>query len=198
MALEYCKQRKLFEAVNTCKKFYVSLDDKIHKNRLIIPFFYNKEIVSYQTRSLLPQQTPKYKTKLGEKHLFGLDNIDSKIPFVFLFEGPIDSMFVRNGLAMTSLSLTDLQRIQLNSLIGYEPIYVFDNDKNNKTVSKKINKCIETGNRIFVWPKEFSKFKDFNEVCMHLNNTEIPWQFVVKHSASNQQAKLKLKLATFR
>lgn len=194
-SIEYCKKRKLLEAVNTCKKFYLSLDDKVHKNRLIIPFFYNKRIVSYQTRSLFSNQTPKYKTKVGEKHLFGLDNIDSNIPFVFLFEGPIDSMFVRNGLAMTSLSLTELQTKQLNSLIGYEPIYVFDNDKNNQTVTKKINKCIEANKRIFIWPKEFKSFKDFNEICIRLNQTEIPWQFVEKNSCKGESAKLKFLLA---
>ncbi len=194
-ALEYCKQRLLFEATNSCKKFFVSLNDRIHKNRLIIPFL-NKEgkITCYQTRALLQNQTPKYLTKFGEKELFGLNNICEEIPYVFVFEGPIDSMFVKNGVAMTSLTPTERQSQQLQQLIGYEQIYVFDNDKNNKQVNKKILKFIKEGKRVFLWPKDFDKFKDVNEVCTNLNLNEVSWKFIVKNSFKGQEAEIKFKL----
>lgn len=133
-------------------------------------------------------------TKFGEKEIFGLSNVDSSIPYLFIFEGPIDSMFVKNGVAMASLAPTEKQLQQLNNLIGYEQIWVFDNDKNNKQTSKKIEKFIREGKRIFVWPKEFNKYKDFNEVCCDLRLDEISWKFVAKHSATKQQALIKRKL----
>jgi hypothetical protein len=40
LALEYCSSRRLLTASNSCKKFFVSLDDRVHKNRLVIPFYY--------------------------------------------------------------------------------------------------------------------------------------------------------------
>lgn len=195
LALNYCKERLLTQAINSCKKFYVSLVDRVHKNRLIIPFF-NKEgrIVCYQTRSLLKEQSPKYLTKFGEKDLFGINNITEEVPFIFIFEGPIDSMFVKNGVAMTSLTPTEKQKQQLQNLIGYEHIYVFDNDKNNKQVNKKIMKCIKEGKRIFLWPKQLNKFKDVNEVCTNLNLFEMSWNFIVKHSFKGQEAEIKFKL----
>lgn len=195
LALEYCHKRRLFTATNSCNKFYVSLEDRVHKNRLVIPFYGdNNKIICYQTRALTQNQFPKYLTKFGEKELFGLPNVDSSIPHVFVFEGPIDSMFVKNGVAMASLAPTEKQMNQLASLIGYETIYVFDNDKNNDQTSRKIEKYIKEGKKIFIWPKEFSKFKDFNEICCSLDLNEIPWNFVLKNSAKGSEALIKQKL----
>lgn len=195
LALDYCEKRRLWTAVNSCKRFYLSLEDRVHKNRLVIPFISdNGKTTCYQTRALTENQFPKYLTKFGEKELFGANNIDGEIPYIFIFEGPIDSMFVKNGVAMASLAPTNHQLQQLNNLIGYEQIWVFDNDKNNKQTSRKIEKCIKQGMKIFVWPKEFQKFKDFNEICCNLKLDEIPWNFVVKNSAAGPEAQLKQKL----
>ena len=195
LASEYCSSRRLLTAANSCNKFYVALEDKVHKNRLVIPFYGdNNKVICYQTRALTSKQFPKYLTKFGEKELFGLNNIDSAIPYVFVFEGPIDSMFVKNGVAMASLSPTEKQSQQLNTLIGFEQIYVFDNDKNNTQTARKIEKYIKDGKKIFIWPKEFSKFKDFNEICCSLELDEIPWKFVIKNSAKGAEALIKQKL----
>ena len=195
IAKQYCEYRRLFTAINTCKKFYISLEDSVHKNRLVIPFLgNNNKIVSYQTRALLENQHPKYLTKYGEKELFNFANIESEIPYVFVLEGPIDSMFIKNGVAMASLAPTQKQLQQINSLIGYQIIYVFDNDSNNKHVFKKIEKTIKAGKTVFLWPKELEKFKDFNEMGCRLKIDEIPWKFVVKHSFEGAEALLKLKL----
>jgi len=198
LALEYCNKRRLLTAVNSCKRFYLSLEDKVHKNRLVIPFISeNSKVNCYQTRALTENQFPKYLTKFGEKELFGVNNIRSEIPYIFVFEGPIDSMFVKNGVAMASLAPTGHQIQQLNNLFGYEQIWVFDNDKNNKQTSKKIEKYIKEGKKIFIWPKEFQKFKDFNEICCSLDLDEIPWKFVVKNSADGQEALIKQKLLKY-
>jgi len=171
------------------------LDDRVHKNRLVVPFYGdNSKVICYQTRALTQNQFPKYLTKFGEKELFGLPNIVSSIPYVFIFEGPIDSMFVKNGIAMASLAPTENQIHQLNNLIGYQQIYVFDNDKNNKQTASKIEKYIKEGKQIFIWPKEFNKFKDFNEICCSLDLDEISWKFVLKNSAKGPEALIKQKL----
>ena len=194
-AINYCENRRLFTAINRCKHFYVSLEDKIHKNRLILPFYGNNDkVVCYQTRALTVDQHPKYLTKFGEKHVFNITNLISDIPYVFIFEGPIDSMFVKNGVAIAALSPTESQTEELNNLLGYEKIYVFDNDKNNKQTSKKIEKTIREGKTIFIWPKEFKGFKDINEVCCKLKLDEIDWKFIVKHSFKGSGALIKQKI----
>lgn len=194
-AINYCENRRLLTAINRCKHFYVSLEDKIHKNRLILPFYGdNDKVVCYQTRALTADQHPKYLTKFGEKHVFNITNIISDIPYVFIFEGPIDSMFVKNGVAIAALSPTESQTEELNNLLGYEKIYVFDNDKNNKQTSKKIEKTIKDGKTVFIWPKEFKRFKDINEVCCELKLNEIDWKFIVKHSFKGSGALIKQKI----
>lgn len=194
-AQQYCVDRRLLTATNTCGKFFISLTDKVHRNRLIIPFYDDLNKIScYQTRALTTNQFPKYLTKFGEKTVFGLNNITEEIPYIFIFEGPIDSMFVKNGVAVASFSPTEKQTMQINSLIGYKLIYVFDNDKNNKQTSKKIESHIKSGKTVFVWPKEFLKFKDFNEVCCKLKINEIPWNFIVNNSYSGPEALIKQKL----
>ncbi len=194
LAIECCESRRLFTAVNGCKKFYVSLKDKIHKNRLVIPFFVDQKVACYQTRSLTKDQFPRYLTKFGEKEVFGIDNIKVEIPYIFIFEGPIDSMFVQNGVAIASLAATEAQTRRLESFIGYEKIYVFDNDKNNSQTYSKIENHIKQGKTVFIWPKEFERFKDFNEICCSLCVDEIPWNFVVKNSDKGSGALIKFKL----
>lgn len=192
VAYQYCVKRRLFDAVNSCKKLYVCLDDKIHKNRLVIPFFSEEnKIISYQTRALFENQIPRYLTKIGEKPVFNINNITSDIPYVFVFEGPIDSMFVKNGVALAALAATHKQIEQLKSLIGYQLIFVFDNDKNNKQTQKRIEKHIKSGSHVFIWPKELEQFKDFNEICCKLNLNEISWNFIVKNSTFGDIALLK-------
>jgi len=103
-------------------------------------------------------------------------------------------MFVRNGVAMASLAPTEKQLQQLSNLIGFELIFVFDNDKNNKQTAKKIEKYIKDKKKIFIWPKEFSRFKDFNEICCSLELDEIKWKFIVKNTAAGPEALIKQKL----
>jgi len=48
IALDYVKSRRLDISINKPKSLYISLTDKIHKNRLIIPFYYKNKIVFYK------------------------------------------------------------------------------------------------------------------------------------------------------
>jgi hypothetical protein len=194
-ALNYSNNRRLFTAINKPKALYVSFEDKVHKNRLIIPFYSERnKIDSYQSRSLNGDDYPKYLTKYGEKCLYGENNISPEIPYIFVFEGPIDAMFVRNGVAIGGASATEKQIQFLNKCIGYEIIYVYDNDKNNDEMDTKIQKLIKQNKRLFIWPKEFSKFKDINEVCVNLGLNEFPYKYIVDNSYIGIEAQLKESL----
>jgi predicted Fe-S protein YdhL (DUF1289 family) len=189
VAKKYCKDRRLFTAVNRPKSFYVTNTDKIHKNRLIIPFYaHDNKIECYQSRSLFDEQIPKYLTKYGEKCLYGENNIDEKIPYIFIFEGPIDAMFVKNGVGMGGASMTEKQENALNKCFGQEHIFVYDNDKDNKQMNKRIKRVIDNNNKVFIWPKEFRKYKDINEICTSLQLDEFPWKYIVQNSFSGIEA----------
>lgn len=192
--IDYCQNRRLFTAVNKSKSLYVSFKDKVHKNRLIIPFYGESgKIECYQSRTLDGDTYPKYLTKYGEKNMYGENNIDNSIPYIFIFEGPIDAMFVKNAVAVGGSSMTDKQEAFIKKCFDKEIIYVYDNDKNNKEMSKKIKTLIKQNKKLFVWPKEFKKFKDVNEICCNLHLDELPYKFIVQNSYSGIEALMKQK-----
>jgi DNA primase len=195
-AIEYCKSRRLFTAINRCKHYYYSLVDKNHSNRLILPFYNsNNQIECYQTRALLPNQYPKYLTKVGEKCLFGENNIDTNIPYIFVFEGPIDSMFVKNGVAMAGTDITLRQQHFLDQCVGYQQVLIYDNDRDNKSLQRKIKNKLKSGKRVFIWPDKFKAFKDVNEICCKLKIDEFNWRFIVENSFSGTEGIVKFNLS---
>ena len=173
LALAYIKHRRLDVAVNRSKKLFISLTDKIHKNRLCIPFLdRNGKILFYQTRALEDDGTAKYLGKYNsDKTLFNLENIDSDFPYIFIFEGPIDSMFVKNGVSAAGLVLTGIQKTQLKEFPLHKRIWVLDNPLMDETAREKTIELMEEGENVFVWPKNY--YKDFNQWAVEEGLDEI-------------------------
>jgi hypothetical protein len=179
LALSYIKSRRLDVAVNRPSNLYISLSDFIHKNRLCLPFYNrNKKVDFYQTRSL-DNTNPKYLGKSGyDKTIFNLDKIDVDYPYIFIFEGPIDSMFVKNGVAVAGLSLTKSQSIQLSEFPLHKRIWVLDNPSMDESSKIKIKELIDRGETIFKWPLGMS-YKDFNEMAMFEELNEINTELIL-------------------
>lgn len=195
-AINEIKRRRLDTAVNKCD-LYISLDDDVHQNRLCIPFIdTNNKIVYYQTRALFSEDEKdgKYLGKYGsEKGVFGLNNVKGTNPKMFVTEGPIDSMFIRNGVAMAGLSMTTTQSEMINSFIGRELIWIIDNQFDNIDVIKDYEKLIKRGEIMFMWGEEFKGFKDVNEYCVTHKLDEFPQELIMKNVLSGAKAMLALK-----
>lgn len=177
-ALSYLKERKLDTAVNRCKSFYISLSDFIHKNRLCIPFYENKKVVFYQTRSL-DDTHPKYLSKSGsDKTIFNIDNVDIDLDYIFLTEGPIDSMFIKNGVGLAGISITDYQTKQLSPFIFHKKIWILDNPNIDDTARQKTKELIEKKENVFMWPLG-CRYKDLNEWCVKENINEIDYKKII-------------------
>lgn len=179
-ALEYIESRKLDIAVNKSTNYYISLTDYIHKNRLCIPYYdKDKKITFYQTRALDGSE-PRYLNKIGaDKTVFGVDRIDPEIPYIFLFEGPIDAMFVKNGVALAGLTLSKTQQTQLNSFIFHEKIWVLDNPQKDNAAKENIFKLLQKKEKVFKWPNN-KPYKDFNEWAVKEGLNEIPYESILK------------------
>jgi len=191
-------KRRLNKAVNRPKDFYISLIDKIHKNRLCIPFVDDTgKIDFYQTRSFLDDpkdQLPKYLGRVGaEKTLFGADRISEDLDYIFIFEGPIDSMFVKNGVAVASITLTQLQQNKLNEFPFHKKIWVLDNQHVDETAREATKKLLDDGETVFIWKKGLENFKDFNDICIHKKINEIPTKYIVDNSYTGIKGKFELK-----
>lgn len=193
--LQFISKRRLNTAKFKPKTLWISLKDVSHKNRLVIPFYdQNGQIVFYQSRALYEEDNPpKYKSKTGaDKTLFNIDQIDPNHDKIYKIEGPIDSSFVRNGVGMCGLTTSELQRKQLHNYPFHEQIWVLDNDIKTDEVYEKYERLLKNGERVFIWPKEFTSFKDINEVCMRYSIDEFPHKLIDKNIYEGRTGLLRL------
>jgi len=126
-ATQTIKNRRLDTAVNKPDSLYISLVDKVHKNRLVIPFINeNKEIEFYQSRTLLNRDNkvkPKYLGRINaEKTLFNIDRVSTDHNTVYIFEGPLNAFFTKNSVAVAGItergrSFTTRQEQQLTNTL---------------------------------------------------------------------------------
>jgi hypothetical protein len=125
--------------------------------RLLIPFRDEKgEVFAYQGRSF-GKENPKYLTiKLEERDkIFGLDRVD-KSKHVYIVEGPFDSLFLDNCIAAAGADIPSLD---------CDFTVIFDNEPRNRELLKQIEKQIEKGNKVALWPDSM-KHKDINDMVM--------------------------------
>ena len=182
LALNTIKNRKLDVAINRPRSLYLSLADFVHKNRLCIPFYNTQnEIDFYQTRSL-DGTMPKYLSKLNaDKSLYGINNIDKNIDYIFIFEGPIDAMFVKNGVAATGLRLTDNQQKELKQFPFHKIVWVPDNQNIDDAAKQKTDELLLCKSSVFIWPANI-KCKDFNDLAILLNQDHISHKFILNNT----------------
>ena len=126
--------------------------------RLLIPFRNEKgEIFAYQGRAFGKEQ-PKYITiKLDNDatKIFGLDRIDNSKQ-VYAVEGPLDSLFLDNCVAVGGADLAKLKN---------DVIIIFDNEPRNREICKQMDSCIRFYKKIVIWPDSM-KHKDINDMIM--------------------------------
>ena len=142
LALNYLDQRRLRSACNKNECYYISLTDNFHKNRLCIPYYdRNSKILFYQTRSVDGSE-PRYLNKIGcDKTVFGINRVSTDLDKIFLFEGPIDAMFVKNGVSLAGLTMTSIQEKQFMEFPFHEKIWILDNPKIDTAAKEKIGRA---------------------------------------------------------
>jgi len=91
--------------------------------------------------------------------VYGLESVDLKETF-YVFEGPIDSMFIRNSIAMAGSSLDRLLEPHKS-----KAVMVFDNEPSNKEIVNAIEKYIQNGYSVAIWPDHIQQ-KDVNDMVL--------------------------------
>lgn len=193
---QYIDERMISKAPN------VSGHWKMYYNkatqRLVIPWVKNGKIVYYQERALYSNQQPKYlfPKNISNRPLFGLDNIDSSYPWIFYLEGALDSIWVKNGVAAGSISLSNTQLESLSNFVEHQIVYFPDNPWIDNASLKNIRKLSTTHKDLLVWmwPKNF-KEKDVNEVICRFEAPELFFHDQLhKNVISVQKARCMLEL----
>ncbi len=193
-AREYLENRKIknLEAFYYCPKFKewtnsrVKVFDTLRKDspRIIIPLKDTQgKLFGYQGRSLFPKAKIRYITIMldeSKPKVFGLDSIKTE-EVVYVTEGPFDSTFLKNSIAMCG-SDVDL------SSFNYKFVFIFDNEPRNKEIVSKIAKAIEQGYPVVIFPKNIVE-KDINDMVMAGHNVQ---SMVELNTYQGLEAKLKL------
>ena len=146
------------------KDIFPEYDKKLYAEpRLVIPFYDEKNILlGFQGRALVNSKVKYITIKLSDDNLkvYGLDRVD-KTKKIYVVEGPIDSMFLQNSLAMMDASLYNV----ISTVGNYDYTFVFDNEPRNKDVCKHMQKAITMGKSVCIWPKHLD-MKDINEMIL--------------------------------
>lgn len=148
---------KFFEWVNSVvpDKFDIKFDEP----RLVLPFVdENKTLIGFQGRALKKSNT-KYITIMVDESkpkVFGLDGVD-KNKKIYVVEGPIDSLFIDNCIAMAG---ADLSRLQLPNTVT-----IYDNEPRNREIVSRMEKVVESGKEIVIWPIH-NEYKDINDMVL--------------------------------
>jgi hypothetical protein len=127
--------------------------------RIIIPFIdTDGNWFGYQGRSLDINDKMRYITiMLDEDHpkIYGLNRIKPEST-VYIVEGPFDSLFVENGVAMCGADV-DV------SSYNWNHVYVFDNEPRNKQICDRISGAIDRGDPVVIWDSNIQE-KDINDM----------------------------------
>lgn len=111
-----------------------------YRDRLIIPFYYEKRVVGWTGRSVNPDKKPKYLTEVQPGFVYGLDEQGYNKLFAIVCEGQIDAIHI-DGCALGGSEISDQQILLLNKL-HKDVIVVPDRDKSG---SKLVERAIELG-----------------------------------------------------
>ena len=193
-ACEYLTRRKLNpnkfyyaenfkEFCNSFKEVFSSTSPK--ESRIIIPMFYNDNLIGFQGRSL-GSNSVKYITVMLDDQapkIYGLDTINKKLP-VYVVEGPFDSTFVNNSVALCGSDG------DVGCLEGSDVVFVYDNEPRNKEIVGKLESCIAGGKRVVIWPSGV-RDKDINDMVLSGHDVQ---EMLESNTYQGLEAKLKFNL----
>ena len=164
--LFYCEKFKQW--TNEQKETFEST--KYDEPRIIIPLINNGEIFGFQGRSLSKKPKVKYITIIldeDQPKIYGLDRIDWN-KTVYVVEGPFDSMFIDNSIAMVG---ADIDKMFFATNFETNFVMVYDNEKRNKEMVTRLEKSIEMKFPVVIWPKDL-KEKDINDIVLSGQDVE--------------------------
>ena len=170
IAKEYLEKRKLDpskffftnkfkEWTNTHKKTFDNITRD--ESRIVIPLYDVKNnLIGFQGRSLVPNSVKYITVMINEEapKIYGLDKVKTEKP-IYILEGPFDSTLVENSVAMCGSDL-DVRTFGWSNYI-----WVFDNEPRNREIVERIDKTINRGDQIVIWPSNIEE-KDVNDMTL--------------------------------
>lgn len=170
-AKRYLESRKVLEAPFLKEQLFSLVQSSSKQEFILIPWKINGVDAYYQINDFMHFKSMKYLfPKDKRKLLYGLDNVDPSYSKIFVFEGVYDSVFVKNGIASGTKSLTQYQLdIIKQRWPNHEVVISFDNDVSGFNAMAKIIEN-NSNTRFLKWFNESTAQKDINEFVLANNN----------------------------
>ena len=172
-AIQYLVKRKL--SLNKISDLYLVSDvsklkvlapdyeDKImtHEPRIVMPFYdSNNELVGLSCRAIRGEKQRYLVVRIKDDlpMLYNMNHVD-KTKQIYVTEGPIDSLFLPNAVAVGNSNLKYALNYFENAVLCY------DNEPRNKEIIKLMAEAIQANAKICIWPKSIAE-KDINEMIL--------------------------------
>jgi hypothetical protein len=198
---EFCSNRKIpaaglerlyfIENIKHIEQLSSKYTDTIRTTepRLVIPFRdATGRLVGVSCRGLRDESLRYITVRIREEVplIFGLDEVD-QTKKMYAVEGPIDSLFLPNALAVGGTGFNKLDELGLNQ---QNLTVIVDNQPRNSEVCKVYNKLVSAGYKIFIWP-EYTNAKDINDlVGLGIDGSEL-CNLIDSHTYSGLTAQMK-------
>ena len=120
--------------------------------------------------------------------IYNIQNVD-KTKTIYVTEGPIDSLFLPNSIAVGG---SDFKKI--DDSLKENAIIIYDNEPRNTEIIKKIEEVIDLGYNVCIWnERKVSEFKDINDMILGgLTQNEVV-EIINSNTYSGLSAKAKLQ-----
>ena len=112
--------------------------------------------------------------------IYGLDTV-KKDEKIYIVEGPFDSTFVENSVAMCGSD------VDIGSFNWSNYIWVLDNEPRNREILNRICKLIDRGQQVVIWPSDVQE-KDINDMVLSGRNVQ---DMIESNTYSGLEAKVK-------
>ena len=99
-------------------------------------------------------------------------------------EGPFDSTFVENSIAMCGSD------VDVGTFGWSDYIWVLDNEPRNREIVSRISKLIDRGQKVLIWPNTVNE-KDINDMVLSGHDVQ---EMIESNIYSGLEAKLKFNL----
>jgi hypothetical protein len=159
--------------------------------RLVIPFIdMDGSLIGFTGRAIGDSKI-RYITihvDTNKPLIFGLDGVN-KQEKIYVTEGPLDSLFLPNAIAMGSSN--NLNGIKIFHDDPTKFIIVHDNEPKNKDICSVVEKAIDLGYNVCIWPSTLV-YKDINDIVLSGTKPEDVKLIIDCNTYTGLEAKLRL------
>ena len=169
--------------------------DNIYKDhpRLVIPSFDKRGNLKTLNGRAFSENEIRYQIIKSNQHvnkIFGEEKVNVNKPFINIVEGPIDSFFVENSIALAG-AMVDLKTFDYPKS---KRVFILDNEPRHPDTIKRMQKFITAGENIVLWDKlpiEYKHCKDINDMIINGWTVEEVNKYIINNTISGLTAQLR-------